>query len=574
MLDSPIDEIKNRLNITDVVREYVKLEKAGANYRALCPFHSEKTPSFFVNPGRQRWHCFGSCSEGGDIFSFIMKIEGVEFGDALRILAAKAGIEIKRQDPKVMSERQRTYEICEWATRFFQRQIEGEVGKSVLGYLSNRGIRTEEVKEWRIGYATESWDDLLLFLGEKGYSGEEILRAGLASKKEGSSKYYNRFRGRIIFPIFDLSSQPIGFGGRVFEVGGEERKEAKYLNTPNTILYDKSRVLYGLHRAKLDMRKVDFCILTEGYTDAIMSHRAGFSNTVSVSGTALTRDQLGIIKRYTDNLVLAFDMDSAGGSATQKGIEIAQLMDFNIKVVLMPKGFDPADIILKDSNEWKKVVEGAISIMDFHFQRAFADKELSMPENKKRIAAELLPKIAKMSNDIERSTWVQRLARDLGVREEAVMDEMKKIRMGTPSEATPIEEKKVRGSRKDMLEERVLMLTTINSSLLNNFSNEDERLFSEEGVMVIKSLRLEGKNVSLEVKERIEYLVMKMEVEGEGIDIGKEYEQCIKELRSIILKSRLKEISDKIREAEAKKDIKIIEELIREFNSVSRALNN
>ncbi len=566
MLNSPIDEIKNKLSIVDVVREYVKLEKAGVNYRALCPFHSEKTPSFFVSPGRQRWHCFGSCSEGGDIFNFIMKIEGVEFGDALRILATKAGVELKKQDPKIRSERQKIYEICEWATRFFQRNV-----GVVLEYLSKRGIGEEEVKEWRIGYAPESWDDLIFFLGEKGYSGEEVAKAGLAGRKDGSSKYYNRFRGRIIFPIFDLNSQPIGFSGRIFETGGEERKEAKYLNTPNTILYDKSRVLYGLHRAKINIRKRDFCILTEGYTDVIMSQKVGFSNTVSASGTALTQDQLGIIKRYTDNLVMAFDMDDAGGLATQKGIEIAQSMDFNIKVAIMPKGSDPADIILKSTDEWKNVIGGAVSIMDFYFQRAFAGKDSSIPENKKKIATELLPKIAKIPSDIERSSWIQRLAFDLGVKEDAVIDAMRKIKTDSPLRQASVGKKEVRESRKNILEERFLMLVAVDQTLLKNFSKEDEQLFSEEGLKIITSLR---SGEETETKERIEYLRMKMDIEGEGIDIEKEYKECLKELRSIVLKSRLKEISEKIREAEAKKDIKMTEELTKEFNSVSQALNN
>ncbi len=574
MLNSPIDEIKNRLSVTDVVREYVKLEKAGVNYRGLCPFHSEKTPSFFVNPGRQRWHCFGACSEGGDIFGFIMRMEGVEFGDALRILAAKAGVELKKQDPKIKSERQRIYEICEWATRFFQKQLESDAGKQVSEYLLKRGIGSEEIGEWRIGYAPDSWDDLVSFLTEKGYSGEEIVKAGLAGRKEGSSKCYNRFRGRIMFPIFDLSSQPVGFGGRIFEIGGEERKEAKYLNTPNTLLYDKSKVLYGLHRAKMDVRKNDACILTEGYTDVIMSHKTGVTNTVSSSGTALTQEQLAIVKRYTDNLITAFDMDDAGGSATQKGIDMALSMDFNVKVVLMPRNLDPADIILKDSEEWKKAVKESVSITDFHFQRAFSEKDASLPENKKKIAAELLPKIARISSDIERSSWIQKLARELGVREEAVIDEMKKIRTGSSSRPIAVGENRVRKSRKEMLEERFLMLVAVNPAPLKKLSDDDENLFSEDNRKIITSLKSEKQESSPEIKEKIEYLAMKMEAEGDDLETKEEYDNCLCELRSIVLKERLKDISNRIREAEAKKDVAKTEELTKEFNSVSRALNN
>ncbi len=571
MLNSPIDEIKNRLDVADVVREYVKLEKAGINYRALCPFHSEKTPSFFVNPSRQRWHCFGSCSEGGDIFKFIMKIEGVEFADALRILAAKAGVELKRQDPKIRTERQKTYEICEWAARFFEKQTEGRTGKSALEYLSKRGIGDVEVKEWRIGYAPDSWDDLISFLSDKGYSGEDVASAGLAGKKEGSSKYYNRFRGRIMFPIFDINYQPVGFGGRIFDTGGEERKEAKYLNTPNTVLYDKSRALYGLNRAKMEIRKKDSCVLMEGYTDVIMSHKTGINNAVSASGTALTRDQLSIIKRYTENLVTAFDMDDAGGSATQKGIDLALSMGFNVRVVLMPSNLDPADMILKDPKSWEKVVKEAVSVMDFFFQRAFSGKDPSIPENKKKIAANLLPEIARISNDIERHSWIQKLARDLRVSEDAVITEMKKIKRFSPEKAA-MERKIVRKSRKEMLEERFLMLVAGKPSLLKNVSEEEEKSFSEENRKIISFLKSGDKEVPAEIKEKIECLAMKMEIEEEGIKVDEESLQCLCELRSLDLKAKLKEISDKIREAEAKKDFKVTEELTKEFNSISRSL--
>ena len=203
MLESPIDEIKSRLDIVDVVKDYVKLEKAGINYRARCPFHTEKTPSFFVNPSRQIWHCFGSCGEGGDIFKFIMKIEGVEFGDALRILANKAGVKLRKEDPKLKSAKQRIYEICDWALKFFERQMDSVDGNKALKYLNNRGIDNSQIKKWRIGYAPNEWNALLSFLSTKGYLSNEIEAAGLAVKKEGTNRFYDRFRGRIMFPIFE-----------------------------------------------------------------------------------------------------------------------------------------------------------------------------------------------------------------------------------------------------------------------------------------------------------------------------------------------------------------------------------
>jgi DNA primase len=272
MADSQIEEIKNRLNILDLVGSYVKLSKTGINYRGICPFHSEKGPSFFVSPGRQMWKCFG-CGKGGDMFEFIKEIEGVEFGDALKILAQKAGVELRRENPQIRTERQRLYEICDLSASFFEKQLNGsEWGKKAKDYLLNRGITEESLKKWRLGYSPDTWQGLSDFLVARGYKRDEIVRAGLAVVSEKGHDSYDRFRGRIIFPIFDVNSQVIGFGARIFKEA-DKKETAKYINTPQTLLYDKSNVLYGINNAKVAVRKSNQCVLTEGYTDAIMCHR-------------------------------------------------------------------------------------------------------------------------------------------------------------------------------------------------------------------------------------------------------------------------------------------------------------
>ncbi|MDD4062632.1 MAG: DNA primase [Candidatus Pacebacteria bacterium] len=564
MLESPIDEIKSRLDIVDVVKEYVKLEKAGINYRARCPFHSEKTPSFFVNPSRQIWHCFGSCGEGGDMFKFIMKIEGVEFGDALRILANKAGVKLTKEDPKLKSAKQRTYEICEWALKFFEKQLDSTDGKKVVNYLNNRGIDNSQIKKWRVGYSPNDWTTLLTFLSGKGYSGSEVEAAGLAIKKEETGRFYDRFRGRIMFPIFDFNSQPIGFGGRILE--GD--KEAKYLNTPNTVLYDKSRVLYGLDKAKNRIREADACILVEGYTDVIMSHFAGFENTVSSSGTALTNYQLSIIKRYTDNLITAFDMDDAGSSATSRGIDLAQAMGFNIKVVIMPEGVDPADMA-KDKEGWGQAVTGAVSVMDFYFQKAVGSKDASLPENKKKIAEYLLPKIAKISSNIEKDHWVQKLAQLLNVKESSVISDMNKIKV---EDSKPLENNNLiegKKSRKHLIEDRFLMILSSEPGLIKEI--KDKSIFSEDCLSVIDYL--DGKDSSIDdIKEQVDVLSMRASMED--FDSKTELFKCVDALYGIHLKNKLADINEKIREAESKKDVALVDNLMKDFVSIYQKLNN
>jgi len=347
MDNAPIQQIKERLDIVEVVSGYLKLEKTGINLRARCPFHAEKGPSFFVSPSRQMFKCFG-CSASGSVFDFVMRMEGLEFGDTLRLLAKKAGVELKSNiNPEQASKRARLYEVCELATRFFEKYLAAsQAGQLVYQYLLGRGLTQESIKKWRLGYAPDSWRALIDFLLSRGYKREEVITAGLAIQSEKSQTPYDRFRNRIMFPVFDLNSQAIGFGGRIFDklaskTQGQAEGGAKYVNISNTPLYDKGRVLYGLNFAKLAMRQKDSCILTEGYMDVILCHQAGSENTVAASGTALTSYQLQIIKRYTNNLLSAFDMDPAGGIATTRGINLAQKEDFNVKVIVMPQGQDP-----------------------------------------------------------------------------------------------------------------------------------------------------------------------------------------------------------------------------------------
>ncbi|MFH1451148.1 MAG: DNA primase [bacterium] len=593
MVSSPIDEIKSRLDIVEVIGSYLKLQKTGANYRASCPFHSEKKPSFFVSPTRQTWRCFG-CSIGGDIFQFIMQIEGVEFGDALRLLAQRAGVELKRQDPQLKTERRRLYEICELTTSFFEKQLEGsKVGQEAQKYLLGRKITKESIKKWRLGYAPDSWRGLSDFLVSQGYRRDEIEKAGLAIKSEKGGNYYDRFRGRIIFPVFDINSQVIGFGGRILESGkeikteaiGSDHKEddqqvAKYLNTAATLLYDKSQVLYGLDKAKMAIRKNDACILVEGYVDVIMASQVGSENVVAVSGTALTPYHLRILKRYTENLIISFDMDTAGSSATKRGIELAQTEGFNIKILLMPEGMDPADVISQDPQEWQKRVAAVKSIMEFYFESAFASFDSLTIEGKKQIAKDLLPAIKAIPNRIEQSYWLTELAKRIAAKEEDLRAEMEKGKSVAAEHIQKESPQVLLKSRKEMLEERLLALALSSLENLALIGDEEISYLSPVCAQVVSQLKVAENNASValasltgEANELANRLLFVGESEGfSSMDITEELRCCLKEFKLLVIRNKLAEFSRQLEIAERGQDYSRAEELLQGFNSCSHSL--
>jgi len=565
-----------------------------------------------------------NCGEGGSVFDFVMKIEGIEFGDALKILAQRAGVELKtfsRESASWRTERQRLYEICELTCRFFEKQLkEGTTGKLARKYLLDRGLTQDSIKKWRLGYSPETWQSLSDFLVGKGYKREEIVKAGLAVVKEedisvnqrnyqrqSASISYDRFRGRIIFPVFDLNSQIIGFGARVLEKEKKEKEIAKYINNPNTLLYDKSRTLYGLNFAKLDIRKKDFTILTEGYTDVILAHQAGFENTVGISGTSLTPWHLKALKRYTSKLYTAFDMDLAGDSATKKGIDLAQKEDFEIKVITLPKEKDPADIISQDPKKWQDLVSKAQDILSFYFQSAFSKFDKDTPEGKKEISKILLPRIKEIPNKILQAHWIQKLSNSIRIGEEAIWEELRKI---TKREKSPREEKdfemaevvedKKEKTRKQLLEERVLSLVLKNLENLKMVKEDSISFFSPQMKLILSALRPApyGAGLSKEKdKEKIEKILGKLEKGEKNIkeildnvalmteiedfnltqkrnedDLKNEFELCLTELKKFDLKIKLEDISREIQEAERNGEEKRIKDLVEKFNQMAKRL--
>lgn len=587
-MDSQIEEIKNKLNIVDVVGSYVKLSKTGVNYRGVCPFHSEKGPSFFVSPARQMWHCFG-CGAGSSIFDFIMKIEGLEFGDALRILANKAGVELKRENPQIVSDRKRLYEICDLSCSFFEKQLGNSAyGKEAKEYLLKRGIKEETIKRWRLGYSPDTWQGLSDFLVGRGYARDEIIKAGLAVQSEKGNNPYDRFRGRIIFPIFDLNSQVIGFGARIFKEA-DKKETAKYINTPQTMLYDKSNVLYGINYAKLSIRKTNQCVLTEGYTDAIMCHQAGFENTVAVSGTALTNRHLNLLKRYSDNLLLAFDMDLAGDTATKRGINLAESQAFNIKIIDTYSGAkDPAEIILENPQNWSDSVGKARTIMDYYFDSAFTKFDKQTPSGKKEIGKIILPAIKRLQNKIEQSYWVQKLSENLGVKEDAVLNELKSVELdnitqpssefgSVNSEANNLTSE----GRKKLLEDKIVSLVFKDPENLNLIEDSHHNLFCEKTRNFIENVKKikpeEGVDIKVsfadfsqkdEYKDFLNTIALRAEVNFQE-DGSDEILLCLLQLKDINIRERRSKISAELKKAEQEKDFEKVNNLIKEFNLIN-----
>ena len=437
---STTEEIKSRIDIVDLVSEAgVKLRKSGRNYTGFCPFHSNtKTPAFVVWPESGTWRCFGQCNEGGDIFKFVMKKEGWDFKESLRNLAARAGVELEQYTPQQEAQREAydtLRDLLEEAVLFYRGHLLENPG--VLRYLrEKRGLSDETIETFGLGYAPDSWDVTLTHFTSRGYPESDLLDAGLLSERD-SGGVYDRFRHRLMIPIRDPRGRMAGFGARALA----DEQVPKYLNSPQTALFDKGRLLYGLDRARKPIRDADQVVIVEGYLDVIAPHQAGFENVVSPMGTALTEDQLRLLKRYTRRIVLALDPDAAGQKAVLRGLDAArEAMDregelrfdargllrnearlqADLRVASLPDGLDPDEIIARDPDEWARLIADARHVVTHVMETLAAGQDLSDPKVKTQIAAQVVPLIEDLPNPIERDTYRQGLARFLKVDERSL----------------------------------------------------------------------------------------------------------------------------------------------------------
>jgi len=399
------EQIKERINIADVVGEHVKLKAAGQSLKGLCPFHAEKTPSFIVTPRRASWHCFG-CQKGGDVFSFVQEIEGIDFPTALKLLADRAGVKLPERRPQAESHRQRLFDLLSATARLYHEiLINQKAGQRAKGYLQERGVTDKTIEDFTIGYSPHAWDTLSKWLRKKGFATEEMIAAGVVGKAD-SGKLFDRFRGRIIFPILDLQGRVVAFGGRIVP-WHETGNEGKYVNSPETALYEKRRTVYNLSRAKKVLRGGKECVVVEGYMDVVMLVQAGVENVVATSGTALTEEHVELLKRFTNTLHFAFDGDSAGWKATIAATQHALEGGMNVDTIVLPDGKDPADIAKEGAERITEVLGQKKPLMEVLVERIGAGSAAQ----KTQALDALIPLLRLVKNPIVQGDMIEQVAR-------------------------------------------------------------------------------------------------------------------------------------------------------------------
>lgn len=540
-----IEEVRSKTDIVELINEYVSLKKSGRSFRALCPFHAETKPSFFVSPELQIFKCFG-CGKSGSAFNFLMEMEGMTFGEALRFLAKKVGVKLKPYRPtEEERSRELLFEINHLASEFYHYLLtKHQAGKKALWYTrTKRKISDQSIEKFRLGYAPAMWDGLIKFLvAKKGYQIDDLEKAGLVVRGQN---YYDRFRDRLIFPLHDHRANVRGFAGRVIE---EKEETPKYINTPESPVYHKSDLLYALEITKTEIKKQNLAVIVEGEIDAISSYQAGVKNVVAIKGSALTREQVRLLSRFCENIAIAFDIDIAGDAAARRGIEIADQAGLNIRMIRPLFGKDPDECVQKSARLWQDSVKKAIPIWDFYLDSAFEKHEGKTAEEKKKIGQELIPIFSKISNEIVRAHYVKVLADRLEVDEEVVAREM--VRVKTDRRMAPLKTQKMtedtEKSRQEVLEEYLLALVLQYRRpmkfKIKITQPAIKKIFSKLAQVKKFSLKAFYQNLPEELKETANRLYLK---ELGKIDIEKEIEKTLKELEKLELKKKMQLLAAK-----------------------------
>ncbi len=471
-----VAEIKTKLPAADVVGETVALKRAGTVLKGLCPFHSEKTPSFIVTPERETWHCFG-CGEHGDIFTFVMRRDGLDFREALTRLAEKAGVELSERTATEDRRKRRLREALEAAIAWYREVLlQAHQADRARAYLAERGFSDETLDRFTIGYAPNNWEAMTKRLRAKGFNDSELTDAGLASPSTRGG-VYDRFRGRIIIPIRDASGRAIGLGGRIMP----DAEGPKYLNSPATVLFDKSRTLYGIDLAKSAIRREKLAVIVEGYTDVMAAHQAGFANVVASLGTALTQGQVELANRYADAVALAYDVDLAGEAATQRGLleELGPVVS-KVRVIRIPAGKDPDELIRTDPDGWRASVAGAEELLPYFMQRAASEVDMRQPQGRSAYTRRMLDLLRRIPDRVEQDSYVPRLAQLTGIDERILRDDLARGPRALP--VRPLEESRPVADEPQLsaLEREVLTVLLLNPALAAERSMEERLPFRDE----------------------------------------------------------------------------------------------
>ncbi|HVE80532.1 MAG TPA: DNA primase [Candidatus Dormibacteraeota bacterium] len=569
-----VEQIKDKLDVAEIVGGYIELKQSGRNLKAPCPFHNEKTASFMVSPEKGIWHCFG-CQRGGDIFAFVMEMDGLDFRGALEVLAAKAGVQLSSQgyDPKVKKEQDRLTEALRWAVKYYQATL--VKNKTAYEYaIKKRKLSKQTVEDFEVGYAPDSWTALTDFLQKKGFTAAELKKAGLAGQKAGRSNLFDIHRQRLMFTICDIQGTPIGFMGRVLD-----DSMPKYLNTPQTVLFDKSKAIFGLHLAKEAIRRSDEVVIVEGNMDVVVSHQTGIKQVVAVSGTALTLHQLKTLSRLTRNIKIAFDADDAGLKAAERAIDLSQSLGITLSMVDIPEGKDPDDLIQENPKSWEKYIADAKYAIDYLFDKLAEKYDLDSATGKRLYSDRLATIIGHLADAVEQDHYVQKLASKINASQDAIKEKLQKQVKQQPEQSAPEPAPAKPRHAKSLLEEAVLAINLaypeVRLSLDDLTAANFENITHQE---ILEVMRKAGDKSGTEIASGLpktgDYVKI-LTLRGEELygslapaDRSFEAYELVRRLQISSHKDIKAKLSKKLREAETKGDTQLAHMLLSEYQAL------
>jgi len=576
-----LDSILDKCNIAEIIASYIPLKRAGRNFKTTCPFHHEKTPSFVVSPDKQIYHCFG-CGAGGNVFSFLMRYERMEFLDVVKLLAKETGVAlpvIKKLPPGETSFINQLYEINKFAAVYYTNNLlNNEIGKTAFEYLKKRNISKDSIIKFKLGYSVNAWDGLIQYARRKGISADILSKAGLILKSNRDQSFYDRFRNRLIFSIFDEKGKVVAFGARVLD-----NAMPKYINSPETKIYTKGRHLYGLNLSKTAITRANFVIIVEGYMDLISCYQAGIENVVASCGTALTLDQCRLLKRFTREAVMIYDADQAGEAAALRNLDILIAEEFNVRAVSLPAGYDPDSFINEfGAAGFEKVIEEAKDLFSFKLDLLLKRHKKTTPEGKAKIVSEMLPTLWRIPNAVLKSGYFRKLAHDLDIDEEALKTELRKVK-GDYTYYYKRDEAKPDTYRLRKSAEKILVsLMLEDSNFIEDVKNElSYEVFQEEGVRrIVKALYdfynekkdiTPNKLISYLNNEAASQMISELASDVHRYtDKQKNIQDCIKWIKQNSLKGRLKDLQTQIHMAQTSNDEIRLKELVTQYNTLIR----